>query len=198
VKRFPPDRGPLAFIVRNGGLRHAASHSVTRAMAVIAWYGGLGLTRVETWARRPSRPRKSRHLLARSSASRAPLGGDAAPSRASKSHATLSIRRGCGQKALLDQWMRHTRRGGWNPGRTVALGADDVKYSTRVGRPSCGPARPAPRRQASAHRRAAEAEGRRRAVACSTATHRVPWWGFFGRACADRTGGTQPVALMSC
>jgi len=48
-------------------------------MAVIAWGGGLGRTRMVTGARGPSRPRKSRRLIAMASASRAPMGGGADP-----------------------------------------------------------------------------------------------------------------------
>jgi hypothetical protein len=87
-------------------------------MAGIAWCGGRDLPRVVTGARRPSRPRKSRRLLARANACRAPLSGEADLGRERKAHATLSIRRGCGEKTLCDQWMSDTRRGRWGPRRT--------------------------------------------------------------------------------
>ena len=88
-------------------------------MAGLAWGGGRGLPRVVTGAPRPSRPRTRRGLLARASASSAPMGGEAEPGREGKAHATLRLRRGCGQKTLCYQWMRDTRRGGWGPRRTV-------------------------------------------------------------------------------
>jgi hypothetical protein len=80
-------------------------------MAGIAWCGGRGLIRVETCARGPSRPRKSRCPIRIAYASRAPMRADADPGGERKSHATLSLRRGYGKKTLFDQWVGNTRRG---------------------------------------------------------------------------------------
>ncbi len=94
----------------------------------------------------------------------------------------------------------------------MAQEADDVKYSTRVSRPSCGPARPAPRLQASAHRHAAEASGRHGASRPLVGTSDgapTPRCGFHGHTpCAEisvdapGTGaprrGAPPSSMLAC
>jgi hypothetical protein len=55
----------------------------------------------------------------------------------------LSLRRGCGNETLFDQWMRDTKRGRWGQGRTVEQEADVEKirhvsagrHAGRLGQP---------------------------------------------------------------